>query len=106
MTKLTLISSAVFSVLCSHSALAATVTGKITDDKNQPIENAAVHVHGKDQGVKTNAQGEFSIDVDSQSQLHVSKDNFIDSRIAVNENSNNVTVSLTPTRQDHYKLNL
>ncbi len=97
MTKLTLISSAVFSVLCSHSALAATVTGKITDDKNQPIENAAVHVHGKDQGVKTNAQGEFSIDVDSQSQLHVSKDNFIDSRIAVNENSNNVTVSLTPT---------
>ncbi|MCW1717565.1 TonB-dependent receptor [Pseudoalteromonas sp. A3] len=97
MTKLTLISSAVFSVLCSHSALAATVTGKITDDKNQPIENAAVHVHGKDQGVKTNVQGEFSIDVDSQSQLHVSKDNFIDSRIAVNENSNNVTVSLTPT---------
>ena len=97
MTKLTLISSAVFSVLCSHSALAATVTGKITDDKNLPIENAAVHVHGKDQGVKTNAQGEFSIDVDSQSQLHVSKDNFIDSRIAVNENSNNVTVSLTPT---------
>ncbi|MCK8116194.1 TonB-dependent receptor [Pseudoalteromonas sp. 2CM37A] len=97
MTKLTLISSAVFSVLCSHSALAATVTGKITDDKNQPIENAAVHVHGKDQGVKTNAQGEFSIDVDSQSQLHVSKDNFIDSRIAVNENSNNVTMSLTPT---------
>lgn len=97
MTKLTLISSAVFSVLCSHSALAATVTGKITDDKNQPIENAAVHVHGKDQGVKTNAQGEFSIDVDSQSQLHVSKDNFIDSRIAVYENSNNVTVSLTPT---------
>lgn len=97
MTKLTLISSAVFSVLCSHSALAATVTGKITDDKNQPIANAAVHVHGKDQGVKTNAQGEFSIDVDSQSQLHVSKDNFIDSRIAVNENSNNVTVSLTPT---------
>lgn len=97
MTKLTLISSAVFSVLCSHSALAATVTGKITDDKNQPIENVAVHVHGKDQGVKTNAQGEFSIDVDSQSQLHVSKDNFIDSRIAVNENSNNVTVSLTPT---------
>ena len=97
MTKLTLISSAVFSVLCSHSAFAATVTGKITDDKNQPIENAAVHVHGKDQGVKTNAQGEFSIDVDSQSQLHVSKDNFIDSRIAVNENSSNVTVSLTPT---------
>ena len=97
MTKLTLISSAVFSVLCSHSALAATVTGKITDDKNQPIENASVHVHGKDQDVKTNEQGEFSIDVDSQSQLHVSKDNFIDSRIAVNENSNNVTVSLTPT---------
>ncbi|MBQ4798922.1 TonB-dependent receptor [Pseudoalteromonas sp. MMG006] len=97
MTKLTLISSAVFSVLCSHSALAATVSGKITDDKNQPIENAAVHVHGKSQGVKTNALGEFSIEVDSQSQLHVSKDNFVDSRIPVSENSNNVTVSLIPT---------
>ena len=40
MTKLTLISSAIFSVLCSHSALAATVNGKVTDEKNQPIENA------------------------------------------------------------------
>lgn len=97
MTKLTLISSAVFSVLCSHSVLAATVTGKITDNKAQPIANAAVHIHGKTQAVKTNAQGEFSINVDSPSQLHISKDNFIDSRIAVNEDSNYVTVSLTPT---------
>ncbi|MBQ4832361.1 TonB-dependent receptor [Pseudoalteromonas sp. MMG010] len=97
MTKLTLISTAVLSALCSYSTLAATVNGKVVDDKNQPIKNATVHLHGKTQSVQTNLKGEFSIDVDAKSQLHISKDNYVDSRIAVNDSSNNVTVSLVPT---------
>ncbi|WP_024608245.1 TonB-dependent receptor [Pseudoalteromonas sp. TAB23] len=97
MTKLTLISSAIFSVLCSQSALAATVTGKVMDDKNQLIKNASIHVHGKNQSVKSNDLGEFAIDIDANSQLHISKDNYIDSRITVTESSNNLSVSLKPT---------
>ena len=97
MTKLTLISSAIFSILCSHSIYAATVTGKVTDDKNQPIENAYIHMHGKSQGVKSNESGEFTINVDSSGQLHISKDNYVDSRVAITESTNNVTVSLKPT---------
>ena len=97
MTKLTLISSAIFSVLCSQSALAATVTGKVMDDKNQPIKNASIHVHGKNQSVKSNDLGEFAIEIDANSQLHISKDNYVDSRIAVSESSNNLSVSLKPT---------
>ncbi|ALS32941.1 iron complex outermembrane recepter protein [Pseudoalteromonas translucida KMM 520] len=97
MTKLTLISSAIFSVLCSHSALAATVNGKVTDEKNQPIENATIHVHGKSQSVKTNKLGEFAIDIDSSGQLHISKDNYSDSRITVTESSNNIAIALKPT---------
>ena len=97
MTKLTLISSAILSVLCTQSALAATITGKVINDKNQPIENASIHVHGKNQTIKSNELGEFSIEIDANSQLHISKDNYVDSRITVTESSNNVTVSLLPT---------
>ncbi|MGE6811633.1 TonB-dependent receptor [Pseudoalteromonas nigrifaciens] len=97
MTKLTLISSAIFSVLCSHSALAATVNGKVTDEKNQPIENATIHVHGKSQSVKTNKLGEFAIELDASGQLHISKDNYSDSRITVTESSNNIAIALKPT---------
>ncbi|AQQ01413.1 ligand-gated channel protein [Pseudoalteromonas aliena] len=97
MTKLTLISSALLSVLCSHSALAATVNGKVIDDKNQPIKNATIHIHGKTQSVKSNELGEFTIEVDTASQLHISKNNYIDSRIAVTDSSNNLSVSLKPT---------
>jgi iron complex outermembrane receptor protein len=97
MTKLTLISSALFSVLCSQSALAATVNGKVTDDKNQPISNATIHVHGKSQSVKSNKLGEFTIDIDAKSQLHITKENYSDSRIDVNDSANDVTVTLKPT---------
>ena len=54
MTKLTLISSAILSVLCTQSALAATISGKVINDKNQPIENASIHIHGKNQTIKSN----------------------------------------------------
>jgi iron complex outermembrane receptor protein len=97
MTKLTLISSALITAFCSHSAFAATINGKVMDDKNQPIENASIHIHGKTQGVKSNELGEFTIDVDTTGQLHISKNNYIDSRIAVTNSTNNVMVSLKPT---------
>ncbi|MDN3407665.1 MULTISPECIES: TonB-dependent receptor [Pseudoalteromonas] len=97
MTKLTLISSALLSVLCSHSALAATINGTVTDSKKQPIANATIHVHGKSQSVKSNEQGQFSIDIDAKSQLHISKDNYIDSRISLENVDDTITVTLKPS---------
>ncbi|TMP58201.1 TonB-dependent receptor [Pseudoalteromonas sp. S1612] len=97
MTKLTLISSALLSVLCSHSALAATINGTVTDTKKQPIANATIHVHGKSKSVQSNAQGQFSIDIDSKSQLHISKDNYLDSRISLENTDNTINVTLKPT---------
>lgn len=97
MTKLTLISSALLSVLCSHSALAATINGTVTDTKKQPIANATIHVHGKSKSVQSNAQGQFSIDIDAKSQLHISKDNYLDSRISLENTDNTINVTLKPT---------
>ena len=97
MTKLTLISSALLSVLCSNSALAATINGTVTDSKKQPIANATIHVHGKSQSVKSNEQGQFSIDIDAKSQLHISKDNYIDSRISLENVDDTITVTLKPS---------
>lgn len=97
MTKLTLISSALLSVLCSHSALAATINGTVTDTKKQPIANATIHVHGKSKSVQSNAQGQFSIDIDAKSQLHISKDNYLDSRISLENTDDTINVTLKPT---------
>ncbi|MEM9022469.1 MAG: carboxypeptidase-like regulatory domain-containing protein, partial [Bacteroidota bacterium] len=41
----------------------ATLFGKIRDDRNAPIEGAAVSIFGAPGGVSTNARGEYSLTV-------------------------------------------
>ncbi|HEA16074.1 MAG TPA: TonB-dependent receptor [Pseudoalteromonas prydzensis] len=97
MIRHSLISTAIISALSSFSAHAAVVTGQVLDDKNQPISQADVHIHGKAQSIKTDNNGQFSIDIDANSQLHISKDNYVDARIAVNEASPALQITLVPT---------
>ena len=97
MIRHSLVSTAIISALSSFSAHAAVVTGQVLDDKNQPISQADVHVHGKAQTIKTDNNGQFSINIDANSQLHISKDNYVDARIAVNEASPALQVTLIPT---------
>ena len=39
----------------------ATISGKVTDTKNTPLEGVSVYIKGTKQGVVTDAQGSFSI---------------------------------------------
>ena len=97
MIRHSLISTAIITALSSFSAHAAVVTGQVLDDKNQPISQADVHIHGKSQSIKTDENGQFSIDIDANSQLHISKDNYVDARISVNEASPALQITLIPT---------
>ena len=97
MIRHSLISTAIITALSSFSAHAAVVTGQVLDDKNQPISQADVHIHGKAQSIKTDENGQFSIDIDANSQLHISKDNYVDARISVNEASPALQITLIPT---------
>jgi TonB-linked SusC/RagA family outer membrane protein len=48
------------------------IKGKITDDKGQPLEGATVLVKGTNNGAKTDANGNFSINAEPNSTLIVS----------------------------------
>ncbi|MDI4667979.1 TonB-dependent receptor [Pseudoalteromonas shioyasakiensis] len=97
MKQVSILSSAVAAALFSQSTMAAVITGQVLDKNQQPISNAEIHVHGKSQSVVTDKQGQFKIDVDNKGQLHISKNNFIDKRVAINGEDQNVVVTLTPT---------
>lgn len=81
-----LLSLAVLTALSPLSTNAATITGKVVDEQNQPIKNVKIHLHSKDKAVETNENGEFSIEIDSASQLHLSKASFLDIRKSVENN--------------------
>ncbi len=51
------------SVMVSAQASEATITGKVLDSDQQPIELATVSVKGMPRGVRTNAKGEFSLSI-------------------------------------------
>lgn len=97
MNRYSLLSGAIITALSSYSAHAAIVNGHVVDPNNQPIANADVHIHGKTQSIKTDENGQFSINIDANSQLHISKTNYIDARLNVNESNQAVNVTLTPT---------
>ena len=56
-----------------------------------------MHVHGKAQSIKTDENGRFSINIDANSQLHISKNNFVDARVQVTETSSALNITLVPT---------
>jgi TonB-linked SusC/RagA family outer membrane protein len=56
-------------VLCSLLAIAQkTITGKVTDDKGNPVANASVIVKGTQTGTATKADGSYSIAVPANSK--------------------------------------
>jgi hypothetical protein len=50
---------------CLHDLSAFTVSGKVTDEKNQPIPFASIYVKGTTRGTNSNMQGAYSIDLPS-----------------------------------------
>lgn len=60
-----------------------TVTGTVTDEKGEPLIGASVRVKDKQIGVMTDANGKFSLDVESNATLVVSYTGYITREIPV-----------------------
>ena len=76
-----------FSVLAQQR----TITGKVLDEKENPIANASVIVKGTSQGTKTGEAGQFTLSVDtSASTLEVSFINYITQDVDISSNSSPV----------------
>ncbi|MBU2178670.1 MAG: TonB-dependent receptor, partial [Gammaproteobacteria bacterium] len=69
------------------------VTGVVVDNQGQPVVNAKVHVHGRQQYVYTNAAGEFTIQSPVDAELHIAAKGFGDQFIKAN--NSRLTVALT-----------
>lgn len=52
--------------------------GKVLNEQGQPVSNAKVHVHGRQQYVYTNSAGEFRLTVQSGAELHIAAKGFND----------------------------
>lgn len=92
--KKSLISLAVLSVVFPLTSQAAPVSGQLTDAQGNPIAGVAVHVHGKDKQVVTDNSGNYQIDLDANSQLHFSKDGYLDKRFEVQNTTQTINLVL------------
>ena len=60
------------------------VTGKITNDKNEPLSGVSIIVKGSSNGTTTDANGSFSISVPENATLEISSIGYTQQEIAVN----------------------
>lgn len=75
------------------------VTGKVTDEKGNPVPGATVIVHGTTVGTATDANGRYKINVKPDDVLDVSFIGYKTEQIAVKGNTT-VNVSLKPTSEN------
>jgi TonB-linked SusC/RagA family outer membrane protein len=71
------------------------VTGKVTDDKGDPVSGASIIIKGTSKGIPANSAGEFSITAKSSDVLVITAANFGKSEVRVG-NQNNVAITLKP----------
>ncbi len=83
--------------LATGLAQTTTVTGKVTDDKGNPLAGASVLEKGTKNGVSADANGAFSIKVKSGATLIISEIGYENQQVVAN--SNNLLIRLaTDTR--------
>lgn len=83
--------------LATGLAQTTTVTGKVTDDKGNPLAGASVLEKGTKNGVSADANGAFSIKVKSGATLVISEIGYENQQVVAN--SNNLLIRLaTDTR--------
>jgi TonB-linked SusC/RagA family outer membrane protein len=71
-----------------------TITGKVTDDKGNPVVNASVLVKGSTTGTSTNAEGNFTLAIPANARiLIVSSVNMLSEEVAIGT-QNTFTISL------------
>jgi TonB-linked SusC/RagA family outer membrane protein len=72
------------------------ITGKVTDDKGQPLAGASILVKGSGKGTKTDANGSFSINAEPNSTLIISYVGFENTTIKIS-NLTTISVQLKPS---------
>lgn len=92
--KHTLLYATIISALGLSHAQAAQINGQVLNENKQPVSGASIHIHGKDKAVYSDENGHFTLNIDAQGQLHISKDDYIDQRIAIDETQNTLVVEL------------
>ena len=92
----TLVSILLFSAFTVF-AQQRTITGKVVDDKNNPVGNASVMIKGTAQGTTTNEAGEFTLPVSATATtLVVTTVNYATQEVDITTNTN-PTIKLLPT---------
>ena len=69
-------------------------TGVVTNQQGQPLKNARIHLHGRQQYVYADEQGKFSIQAPANAELHISAAGYGDSFVTVGDESQ-LDISLT-----------
>jgi len=78
------------------------ITGKVTDDREQPLKDAAVIVKGTNNGVKSDTGGNFIIDASSKSILVITYVGFETLELVVNNQSNiSIQMKTSNSKVDH-----
>ena len=70
----------------SASAQVRTVTGKVVDEKGQPVISAGVIVQGTTNGTVTNLDGAYSLRVDGPAVLEISSVGYVTAAVALGKN--------------------
>lgn len=94
----------------------AKITGKVVDEKGEPLIGVSIRVKGTTTGTQTDSQGNFSVDVDSKTVLVVSYIGFTTKEVTVgtktaltitlttNTNLNEVVVTALGIKKEEKKL--
>jgi TonB-linked SusC/RagA family outer membrane protein len=94
MRKLLLTLSAAFFFVIAASAQDRTITGRVTNEKNEPIEGASVLSDNGKQGTQTNSTGYFTLKVPaSVKSLVISAVNYEKATSQIKGNTVNVTLT-------------
>ena len=91
------LSSTLAAPISAVAQLAAQVTGRVTDEKGEGLPGATVLVKGTNNGVSTNANGQFSLDVPVGTTLVISSVGYATQEVPVT--SATVNVKLVPDVQ-------
>src|SRR5215208_3910917 len=97
MRKLLLFMLCSFLTAAQLMAQNRTISGKVTDDKGNPLPQASVQVKGTDIGTTTTTDGKFSLSVPSNSRTLVVSSVGMETREVSIGNQNTVSVGLTAT---------
>lgn len=92
--RLHLLAIALASITQAHAA-SSSIQGTVLDSDGKAIANAKVHVHGRQQFVVTDKQGNFRINAPANAQIHIAARGFSDA--VVSADSSALQVKLVPS---------